>query len=91
MLLADRSASITSDQDLDALAHGIADRGIAASERAVRCVADAAARRGACPVLVGLVTDRGAPQVARERAFGRLAAILASRLPAESAPDLLCA
>ena len=68
------------NRDLPVLATLIAEHGIeqvAASGR-LDVVVRAARRAGAFATLVTLVADDTAPAVARERAFGRLAAQLAS-------------
>jgi hypothetical protein len=66
--------------DLDEIAHAIAMTGPRCQEPAVAAVAAAAERTGACPVLVAVLSDEAAPEVVRARAFGRLAAVLASQL-----------
>lgn len=83
---------LLAELDLDELAHDIARCGITCVEPAVRAVAEAAARVGACSVLVRLVADPSAPRAARERAFGRLAVFLATRQARPvPVPELLCA
>ncbi|MGH9134042.1 MAG: hypothetical protein ACRDZZ_08910 [Ilumatobacteraceae bacterium] len=66
-------------RDVAALAAEIAERGIAAAggDR-LDAVVRAARRAGVCPTLVTLVADPSSPAVARERAFGMLAAALAT-------------
>ncbi len=62
---------------LSAWAARIDADGIAAHEDLARRVVVAASRSGLCPVLVDVLADPAEPSVARERAFGRLAAALA--------------
>jgi hypothetical protein len=63
-------------QELDRLAHRIADDGIAAHEPFVQHIARRAATFGLAPIATAILADRTAPPVARERAFGRVAAAL---------------
>jgi hypothetical protein len=84
------SGSELAPDELDALAHDIARCGIGCFEPAVAAVADAAAAHGACPLLVAVLVDGSAPGVVRERAFGLLAAFLAST-HLDAMPQLLCA
>ena len=66
----------TSALHLDALAHRIDERGIAAVEAELAPVVAAAERAGVCSVLLAVLTDDHQPDVARARAFGRTAAAL---------------
>lgn len=61
-------------QELDALAWRIATLGIEHCENEVAVVARRALEHGADPVLAGVLIDRDAPAIVRERAFGRVAA-----------------
>jgi hypothetical protein len=69
---------------LAALAGDIAELGIRHESIAARLAAavEAGRRHTGAAVLVALVADPQAPAVARERAFGRLAALLAKPRPA---------
>jgi len=60
------------------LARSISVSGISSVESEVAAFVNRAVRRGAPAVLVSVLNDRSSPEVARERAFGRLAAFLAS-------------
>jgi hypothetical protein len=76
--------------ELGRLAARIADFGIeAVAPAALDTVAHAAAEAGASTVLTALLVDDTAPAVARERAFGRLAAELAR--PRRATPALIAA
>lgn len=61
----------------DQLARSISVNGISQFEDEVAAFVKRAVRRGAPPVLVSVLSDRSSPEVARERAFGRLAMFLA--------------
>lgn len=61
----------------DQLARSISVNGIGQLEDEVAAFVKRAVRQGAPPVLVSVVSDRSSPEVARERAFGRLATFLA--------------
>jgi hypothetical protein len=61
---------------LDRLAHRIARDGITAHEAAVARVVRQAATFGLAPTRVGVLGDRTAPAVTRERAFARVIAAL---------------
>jgi hypothetical protein len=61
---------------LDRLAHRIAQDGMTAHEAAVELVVRQAAAFGIAPTPVGILADRTAPPVARERAFARVVAAL---------------
>ncbi|MDX1448838.1 MAG: hypothetical protein R3246_07195 [Acidimicrobiia bacterium] len=62
--------------DLDTLSHQIARFGFDRFETEVQRIADQAFRLGVAPALVGVLSDPGAPTVARERAFARTVAAL---------------
>lgn len=68
---------------LDRAAHDIAEDGIDAHPAMVDHLVRVARRHGLSPTLATVLADPTAPAVARERAFGRLAATLAA---ATSAP-----
>lgn len=71
-------ATIPRSLRLDALARQIEHHGIASVAAAqLELIARLAARSGGPAVLAALLTDPNEPQVARERAFGRLAVHLA--------------
>ena len=61
-----------SQQWLLALAHRIADHGIAAHESDVAFAAGRLRRAGECSFLLDLLVDTSQPAVARERAYGQL-------------------
>ena len=67
--------------DVAELARELDHSGIAGREAAIRAVAQAARAQGVSPVLVGILADRGEPEVVRLRAFGRVAAALAFSRP----------
>jgi hypothetical protein len=71
--------TITTHHDLTTLAYRIAADGIRAHDTAVATIAAVARSRGVCRTLAALLEDRSAPAVARERAFGRIAELLAAR------------
>ena len=78
--------------DVAELARELELTGIAGHEAAIRAVAQAARAQGVSPVLVGILTDRGEPEVVRLRAFGHVAAALAFGRPtAPTAPPTLAA
>jgi hypothetical protein len=62
---------------LDALAWEIEDGGIAGRELAMRRVVRAGQALGVSPTLVAVLADPAEPEVARLRAFGRIATALA--------------
>jgi len=66
---------------LSDLAAAVERDGVAAHHRELRDVALDARLAGLSPVLAGIVGDADAPEVARLRAFGRLAAQLAGFVP----------
>jgi hypothetical protein len=68
--------------ELDVLAHGISTGGIEAHDAPARAFADWAYRRGFNPTVAAVLADSTAPSVARERAFGRLAAAVRFGQPA---------
>jgi hypothetical protein len=64
--------------DLTELAWDLASAGFAGRENAVRQVVRTARAQGLRPVLVDLLADPRQPDVARLRAFGRIAQLLAA-------------
>lgn len=64
------------------LAADLESGGFVGHDTAVRSVVQAARARGVSPVLVDILADPGEPEVARLRAFGRVAATLSLRPPA---------
>jgi hypothetical protein len=64
--------------DLSDLAWNLAAEGFAGRELAVRQVVGAARAQGLPAVLTGVLADTGEPEVARLRAFGRIATLLAA-------------
>lgn len=68
--------STLSSAQLDDLARRIARDGIAAHEAAVARIVRQAAAFGVAPTPVGVLGDRAAPPVTRERAFARVVAAL---------------
>ena len=74
--------------DLHLLAEDLASHGLVGHEAAVAAVSRAARSAGLSPVLVDVLADADAPEVARLRAFGMLTARLAGvagRVPNEAA------
>jgi len=67
-----------SNDELAELAADLASDGIAGHEPAVRDVVREARRVSVSPVLTGILADPRQPEVARLRAFGRIAARLAT-------------
>jgi hypothetical protein len=67
-----------SSTDLSELAWELASAGFAGRENAVRQVVRTSRTHGLDPVLVGILADAHQPEVARLRAFGRIAALLAA-------------
>jgi hypothetical protein len=65
--------------DLSTLAADLATGGLAGHEADVHALVRTARARGASPVLVDILADRDQPEVARLRAFGRIAAYLSFR------------
>jgi hypothetical protein len=63
--------------DLTELAWELASAGFAGRENAVRQVVRTARAQGLPPVLVDVLADPRQPDVARMRAFGRVASMLA--------------
>jgi hypothetical protein len=63
---------------IDALTHRVATDGPAAVEAELAAYARFARRRGVSPTLVDIVGDPHQPALARQRAFGRIAAALAN-------------
>jgi len=70
------TAEVMSTPDLDLLALDFEAHGLAGRDLAVGAVVRAARAAGLSPVLVDLLCDTAEPEVARLRAFGRLAALL---------------
>lgn len=66
---------------LEDLAHALAADGIGPHEVGLRQTARWARAAGVSSVLVDLLTDTEAPEVARMRAFGKVAAALAAPAP----------
>ena len=64
--------------NLSTLAADLAASGFAGHDAAIRSIVHAARARGVSPVLVGILADPREPEVARLRAFGRVAAALSS-------------
>ncbi len=62
---------------IEILAQALAADGVSPHEARLAAVAQLAGRRGANPVLVSVALDPSEPEIARLRAFGRLAAMLA--------------
>jgi hypothetical protein len=67
-----------SSSDLTDLAWDLASEGFDGREHAVRQVVRTARAAGLPSTLVGIVADPTQPEVARLRAFGRVAALLAA-------------
>jgi hypothetical protein len=75
-----RSAPVTTlarPAGFRALAERLATEGPAAVEHELCCFVDHARMHGATPVLVSILTDVSQPDVARQRAFGRILVELA--------------
>ena len=70
-----------SSTDLTDLAWDLASDGFVGRENAVRQVVRTARSRGVPAVLTEVLADPSQPAVARLRAFGRIAALLAAPLP----------
>jgi hypothetical protein len=71
---------------LDALARQVAEEGVDSDRAQVVSVVRAAMATGASPVLAEVVTDPREPEVARQRAFGRLLGHLGLGTSTVSAP-----
>jgi hypothetical protein len=67
-----------SSTDLSDLAWDLASEGFAGREDAVRDVVRTARAQGLSAVLTAVLADRREPEVARLRAFGRVATLLAA-------------
>jgi hypothetical protein len=67
--------------DVTDLAWDLASDGFAGRERAVRQVVLTARGQGLPTALTEILADPGEPEVARLRAFGRIAALLAAAPP----------
>jgi len=61
---------------VELLAQALASDGLTPHEARVRAAAQLAGRRGADPISVAVLLDAAEPEVARLRAFGRIAAWL---------------
>jgi hypothetical protein len=85
------STSTPFDRMYDALADGIADRGVRAHEESVAAFARRAAQLGLSPTLIEIVTDRNAAEPVRQRAFGLLALRLAAVERTTSRPSIFAA
>ena len=79
------TAEAVSTTDLDLLARELAAHGLAGRDLAVGAVVRAARTLGLNPVLVDVLGDTAEPEIARLRAFGRLASLL-SRLGRTDVP-----
>ena len=86
-----RPATAFAGLDLAGLAARIADHGIEAigTDGGVESIVRAARCINASATLIAVLGDPGAPPVARERAFGRLAVHLATHRPADDAAPSL--
>jgi hypothetical protein len=71
--------SLIHPTQIDAFAHALARDGLAPHEARLRAVAEIAGKRGADPLFVAVALDRGEPEVARLRAFARVARVFARR------------
>ena len=69
---------LMSSTDLSDLAWDLASDGFVGRENAVRQVVRTARERGLPGVLSGVLADPNEPEVARLRAFGRIAGLLAA-------------
>jgi hypothetical protein len=76
----------THTQDLARIASDIDTHGIGANETAVSMVVDRASIAGVDPVLLSVLSDVTQPEIARDRAFGRIATALAAAGPATLDP-----
>jgi hypothetical protein len=74
-----------STPQLTDLAEDLAVDGFGGHEHAVRDVVRAARQRGVAPLLVAVLADPREPEVARLRAFGRIAVALSA---VETAPRI---
>ena len=70
---------VMSTPHLTDLAHDLASDGLGGHERAVRAVVREARAYGVSPALVSILADPREPEVARLRAFGRIAVALDAR------------
>ena len=73
----DGLATVPAVDQLDRLAHLVADEGITAHEDRLNGLLAAAVAHGVCEVLIGTVADTSASPIMRERALGHLLAALA--------------
>jgi hypothetical protein len=69
--------------DLQLLAHELAATGFVGHDAAIASVSRSARAAGISPVLVDVLADPAAPEVARLRAFGMIATRLAQAAPAQ--------
>lgn len=74
----------TYTQDLIRIANNIDMHGIAANETAVALVAELGRRATINSALLSVLSDATQPEIARARAFGRIATTLAATDPANS-------
>lgn len=81
---APRGAAATTPLDLDALALAISTEGIDRHCAEVAHLAGAAVDAGLSPALIGALCDGDQPEMARQRAFARIAVVL--ERPAVPAP-----
>lgn len=73
--------------DPTAIARQVATFGLDRSEPELAALAQHAMRLGVLPAIVSLLTDRSAPEVARERAVARISAAIVA-LPAAPLGDV---
>lgn len=79
------------DLDLSVLACDLDARGVAGCEESLQAVALRARAAAVDAVLVDVLADPTAPEVARMRAFGRIAVLLDRRPGRDDGPALRCA
>jgi len=77
--------------DLGALAHQLDEHGIAGCEQSLQAVVRLACAVAIDAVLVDILADPTAPDVARMRAFGRIAVLLERRSGSDRDPALRAA
>jgi hypothetical protein len=77
----------TYTQDLARIASDIDRHGIAANETAVTMMVERARTADVNPVLLSVLSDATQPEVARVRAFGKIATALAAARSATSDPQ----
>ena len=73
----------TAAERLGELADSLASEGVSPNEVGLRQTARWARAAGVSTVLVDLLVDSTAPEIARMRAFGKVAAVLATPAPAQ--------